>query len=168
MLVGYRGSGKSTVGKRLASDLWIKFADTDQWITQRTGRSIRQLFEEQGEQEFRKLESGIVHEVCGLQDHVVALGGGAVLWIENRQAIKGSNAKVIYLRCDPATLHKRIQSDPQSAQMRPALTPLGGGIDEITRLLAEREPHYREVAGRELDVSNLSPEEAAKYVARML
>jgi len=168
MLVGYRGSGKSSIGKRLAGDLWQKFVDTDALIVQRAGRSIAQIFKDDGEAYFRALESQIVIECCGLVDHVIALGGGAVLREENRAAIKASGAKVIYLRCDATVLLKRIASDPGSSLSRPALTPLGGGIEEITQLLADREPLYREVATKELDVTNLSVEEAAKYVARLL
>lgn len=168
MLVGYRGSGKSSIGKRLAGDLWQKFVDTDALIVQRAGRSIAQIFKDDGEAYFRALESQIVIECCGLVDHVVALGGGAVLRDENRAALKGSGAKVIYLKCEPAVLLKRIGSDSGSSQSRPPLTTLGGGIEEITQLLVEREPLYREVATQELEVTNLSVEEAVKYVAKML
>lgn len=168
MLVGYRGSGKSAVGKRLAGDLWQKFTDTDTLIVQRAGRPIAKIFAEDGEQRFRQIESEVVQECCRLSDHVVALGGGAVIWAENRQAIKSSGAKVVYLKCDPEALLKRIGGDPGSGLSRPALTPLGGGIEEIRALLAEREPLYREVATKELEVTHLGIEEAAKYVARML
>lgn len=167
-LVGYRGSGKSTVGKRLANELWYKFLDTDAEVVRRAGKSIRQIFEQDGESTFRAMEGGVVREACGLADHVVALGGGAVLLPENRQAIKDSGAKVVYLRCDPATLIQRIQADFGSADSRPPLTADGGGIDEVTRLATEREPLYREVATKELEVSNLSPEEASRYVIRLL
>ena len=167
-LIGYRGSGKSTVGKRLANELWYKFLDTDAEVVKRAGKSIRQIFEQDGENAFRSLEGGVVREACALADHVIALGGGAVLLPENRQAIKSSGAKVIYLRCDPATLHKRIQGDGGSVDNRPPLTAAGGGIEEITRLCAEREPLYRELAGKELEVSNLTPEEASRYVIRLL
>jgi shikimate kinase len=169
LLVGYRGSGKSTVGRRLANELWYKFADTDAEVVKRAGnRTISEIFEKDGENAFRETEAQVVRDFCGLADHVVALGGGAILREDNRHAIKSSGHKVIYLRCDAETIQKRIQGDPETVRSRPPLTHLGGGIEEIRKLLAEREPLYREVASKELDVTNLSPEEAARYVVRLL
>lgn len=169
LLVGYRGCGKSTIGKRLANELWYKFLDTDAEVCKRAGgKTIREIFEQQGEPAFRDLESSVVADACRLPDHVVALGGGAVTRPENRAAIKSAGAKVVYLKCAPDVLLKRIQSDPETGRTRPPLTHHGGGIEEITTLLAEREPMYREVAAKELDVTYLSAEEAARYVVRLV
>ncbi|MCS7034223.1 MAG: AAA family ATPase, partial [Phycisphaerae bacterium] len=107
MLIGYRGSGKTTVGRRLASDLWYGFCDTDSLIAQRQGKTIAELFRESGEQAFRDIESEVVRECCTLKDHVVALGGGAVIRELNRRLLRQSGAKVFYLRCDPAELIRR-------------------------------------------------------------
>jgi shikimate kinase len=167
-LIGYRGSGKSTVGRRLADRLWQTFLDSDDLVVKQAGTSIREIFDAEGEAGFRNRESIVVRELAMLADHVVALGGGAVLREENRAAIRDGGHKVIYLRCDPQELHKRIHADPQTAATRPALTSLGGGIDEIRRLLAEREPIYRACMTAELDVTSLSPEDATVYIARML
>jgi shikimate kinase len=168
-LIGYRGSGKSTVGKRLADQLWQKFVDTDELVTKLAGgRNIKQIFESQGEAGFRELEVQAVAEACKLQDHVIALGGGAVLREENRKAIKDAKLKVIYLRCEPAELLKRIQADPATAATRPSLTQLGGGIEEMRKLLEEREPIYRSVMTGELDVTHLSPQDSVKYVTRLV
>jgi shikimate kinase len=168
-LIGYRGSGKSTVGKRLADQLWQKFVDTDELVTKLAGgRNIKQIFESQGEAGFRELEVQAVAEACKLQDHVIALGGGAVLREENRKAIKDAKLKVIYLRCEPAELLKRIQADPATAATRPSLTQLGGGIEEVRKLLEEREPIYRSVMTGELDVTHLSPQDSVKYVTRLV
>lgn len=168
LLVGYRGCGKSTVGRRMASELWYKFADTDEMIVRSAGKTIREIFEQQGEAAFRDMESTVLGQALSLTDHVIALGGGAVLREENRAAIKSSGHKVIYLRCEPETLLRRIQSDPATAATRPPLTNLGGGIEEIRALLAEREPLYRQVMTKELEVTHLSEIEAAKYALRML
>jgi shikimate kinase len=167
-LVGYRGSGKSTIGKRLADRLWQKFVDTDDLVTKQAGKSIKEIFETQGEADFRELEAQVVAEVCNLQDHVIALGGGAVLREENRKAIKAAGLKVIYLRCEAEELHKRIHADPATAATRPPLTHLGGSVEEIRALLAEREPVYRSVMTGELDVTNLSPQDAVVYIARLV
>lgn len=167
-LIGYRGSGKSTVGKRLADRMWQSFVDTDELIVRRAGKSIREIFEKEGEAHFRQIESEVVAEVCKLSDHVIAMGGGVVLREENRKVMKDAGLKVIYLKCDPEELLKRIESDPQTAASRPNLTGHGGGIDEIRSLLAVREPLYRSVMTAELDVTHLSPQDAVVYVTRLM
>lgn len=167
ILIGYRGSGKTTIGKKLASRLWWKFVDTDALIVQTAGKSIKEIFEQDGEPKFRGLETAAVKEACALQDHVVALGGGAVLKEENRNLIKASGHNVVYLRCQPQVLLQRIQSDTATAMNRPNLTALGG-IAEIENLLSQREPLYRETATSELDVTNLTPDEAVVHVSRMM
>ena len=167
-LIGYRGSGKSTVGKRLADRLWQPFVDTDELVVRKAGASIKDIFETRGEAAFRDIEAEVVAEVSKLADHVIALGGGAVLREENRRALKDAGLKLIYLRCEPAELVKRIQADPTTAEARPDLTELGGGIEEVRRVLAEREPIYRSVMTAELDVTYLSPQDAVVYVTRLL
>jgi shikimate kinase len=168
VLVGYRGSGKTTVGKRLADRLWQKFVDIDDLIVKKAGKSIRDIFAEHGETHFRDLETEVLRDALALEDHVIALGGGSILRDENRRLIQSAGAKVIYLRCDAEVLLQHIQSDSRSAETRPNLTGLGGGLDEIRMMLAEREPLYRLVKNLELDVSNLTPEEATAYLSRMI
>lgn len=167
-LIGYRGCGKTTIGQKLADRLWQTFVDTDALIVRQAGRSIREIFQQQGEAAFRDLESDVVRQVATLDEHVIALGGGAVLREQNRQAMKQDRHRIIYLRCDPEVLHQRIHADAATAEMRPSLTKFGGGIDEIRALLAEREPVYRQTMTAELDVTHLSPEEAVVYIVRLL
>jgi shikimate kinase len=167
VLIGYRGSGKTTNGKRLADQLWQPFVDTDELIVRKAGKTIREIFDQQGEQAFRDLESEIVREAMLLQEQVISLGGGALLREENRAAIKASGHKVIYLKCDPQELHKRISADPQSSATRPNLTA-AGGLEEVKHLLEVREPTYRAAMTAELDVTHLSPAEAVVYIVRLL
>lgn len=167
-LIGYRGSGKSTVGRRLADRLWQTFLDSDDLVVRAAGRSIKEIFAAEGEAGFRDRESAVVRELAMLSEHVVALGGGAVLRAANRTALRDGGHKVIYLKCDAAELHRRIQADPQTAASRPALTGLGGGLAEVEKLLAEREPIYRSCMTAELDVTNLSAEDATAYIARLM
>src|SRR5690606_2711503 len=127
-----------------------------------------EIFEQKGEPYFRDLEAEIVAEVLLLEDHVISLGGGAVLREGNRQAIKASNQRVIYLKCDPAVLAERIAADPSSATSRPPLTAGRSSVDEVAQVLAEREPLYRQIMHAELDVSRLTPEDAVVYIVRML
>ncbi len=168
ILIGYRGSGKSTIGRKLADRLWQTFVDTDEMIVRRAGKSIREIFEQDGEPAFRDLETLVLKEALLLEEHVIALGGGAILRQENRAAIRESGHRVIYLKCEPATLAERIAADPQTAANRPALSAVGSSADEVEHVLAEREPLYREVMHAELDVTNLSPDDAVVYIVRMM
>jgi len=166
-LIGYRGSGKTTIGKLLANRLWMDFVDTDAVIQQKAGKSIREIFEEAGEEGFRNLESGAIGEVMGKDNQVVALGGGAILRAENVAAIKKA-AKVIYLWADAATLHARIAGDPETARTRPSLTVAGGTLEEVEALLARRDPLYRAAADAMLEVNRLTPEDATAHLMRLV
>src|SRR3954453_16351136 len=130
-LIEYRGSGKTTVGQRLADRLWQTFLDRDELIARRAGKSIKDIFEQDGEPAFRDHETAVVRDLALLADHVVALGGGAVLREENRQAVQTGGHKFVYLRCEPEELVKRIDADPATAATRPSLTGLGGGLEEV-------------------------------------
>jgi shikimate kinase len=165
ILLGYRGSGKTTIGRLLAEQLHMPFIDTDHLITAMADRSIREIFEQRGESYFRDLESLAVQEACG-KDAIVALGGGAVMRADNRKSLIASPHRRVYLRCDAQLLHDRIHADPLTQHNRPSLTHLGGGIEEIRSLLSIREPLYRAVMTDELDVTTLSTAQAADQLAR--
>jgi len=167
-LIGYRGSGKTTLGIHLADRLWQKFVDTDQLVIEIAGKTIKEIFEQDGEAKFRDLESEAVIKVCERPEVVIGFGGGALDREENRQAIAKAGLKLIYLRCEPEELLKRIEADPNTAATRPNLTSLVGGIDEIKTVLARREPIWRSVKSAELDVTYLSPQDAIPYLARMM
>ena len=168
ILIGYRGSGKTTIGRKLADRLWLPFVDSDERIVAKAGKSIREIFEQDGESTFRDLEQAIVEELCRSTGQIVSLGGGAILREANRKAIRASSLKCVYLHCEPSVLHQRIHADPATAANRPALTHLGGGEDEIRKLLEIREPLYREVMDAEIDVTNLTPDEAIVFLTRLI
>jgi shikimate kinase len=168
VLIGYRGSGKTTIGRRLAERLARGFVDVDDLIVRKAGKSIREIFADHGESHFRELESRAVAEAARLGEHVIAMGGGAMLRPENRRAIAGAGHHVIFLKCDAEELLRRIEGDPATAAMRPNLTALGGGIEEVRKLAAEREPVYRAAMTAEVDVTRLSPEEAVAVVAALV
>lgn len=167
-LIGYRGSGKTTIGKRLADRLWQPFIDTDDLVIKKAGKSIKEIFEQDGEQRFRDLETEVVREVCTQPETVIAFGGGALDRDENREAIKQAGLRLVYFKCEPAELLKRIQNDPETAANRPALSTLGGSIEEIESVLARREPIWRSIAAAELEVTYLTPEDAVPYVVRLM
>ena len=168
VLIGARGSGKSTIGRKLADRLWQSFIDVDDQIVRRAGKNIREIFEQDGEAHFRKLETDVVREAAALSEQVIALGGGTLMRDENRKILKAAGHKMIYLRCEPEELDRRIRADPNSAATRPSLTQYGGGLEEIQHLLSVREPVYRQCMHAELDVTNLSPEEAVVYIVKMM
>ena len=168
ILIGYRGCGKTTVGQRLADRLWQTFADVDDLIVRRAGKTIKQIFEQDGEAHFRDLETAALREALAMTDKVIGVGGGIVVREENRKLIKESGLKVIYLKCEPAVLEKRIREDPATTQTRPPLTPHGGNLEEILQRLAEREPLYRQLMTAELEVTNLTMDEAVHHISRMI
>jgi shikimate kinase len=167
VLIGARGSGKSTIGRKLADRLWQSFIDVDEQIIRRAGKNIRDIFEQDGEERFRQLETEVIREAAQLPDHVIALGGGSLMRDENRVALKDGGHKLVYLRCDPKELARRIKADPTSGATRPNLTQFGGGLEEIEFLLAIREAIYRECMHAELDVTRLTPDEAVVFIVKM-
>jgi shikimate kinase len=152
----------------LADRLWLPFVDLDERIVQQEGKSIKEIFEQEGEARFRDLETAHIEEAARLQEHVIALGGGAMGRERNRELIHAGGHRVIYLRCDPDELARRILNDPLTAAMRPSLTGVGHSAEEVRQVLEMREPIYRQAAHAELDVTSLTPDEAVVYLARMM
>jgi len=152
VLLGYRGCGKTTVGRLLADRAGIELIDTDQLISMRTRKSIRDVFEMEGESRFRDLEAAVLEDAARWPgSRVLSTGGGIVLRESNRSLLRSCGKLRIYLQADAAVLWNRIQSDPTSNDNRPALTALGGSIEEIASMLQVRDPLYREVATHVLD-----------------
>jgi shikimate kinase len=171
ILLGYRGSGKTTIGKQLAERMRTSFVDTDALVVEMAERTIREIFEQKGESYFRDLESLAVRSTCKQQSviaPIIALGGGAVLREENRKHLIASPHRRVFLKCDAQVLHDRIHADPLTAHNRPSLTHLGGGIEEIRSLLAIREPMYRAVMTDELDVTELDTDRAVELLQQIL
>lgn len=168
VLLGYRGCGKTTIGRKLADALWKNFADTDAEVCKRLGnRTIREIWEQLGEPAFREAEVAVLQELLRGSNQVIALGGGTVMQPGARAALAAAaEAKTVYLQCDPDVLLARIQGDTATSATRPNLTPLGGGLEEIKQLLAAREPTYLAVAQATLDVTRLTPEDAVRHLIR--
>jgi shikimate kinase len=164
-LVGYRGTGKTTVARLLAHRLGWPWVDADDLLESRAGMTVRQVFEAEGEAGFRRRESAVLEEMCGLRGHVVATGGGVVLTAANRERLRAAG-RVVWLTADPRTIRRRLERDRTSAERRPVLTV--GGLAEIKELLRAREPLYRAVAHLSVDTSGRSPEEVAEDVHKSL
>ncbi|TWT99622.1 Shikimate kinase 2 [Botrimarina colliarenosi] len=168
-LIGYRGCGKSTVARRLADRLGWDAVDSDDEIEHAAGKSIAMIFADDGEPAFRDLEEGVVTRLCGLERTVVALGGGAVLREATRARLAVAGP-VVWLTAPATTLAARISGDATSASRRPNLTDLTDltGLAEVERVLAAREPIYRECANFSVDADGRSPEVIAEEIAGLL
>jgi shikimate kinase len=160
-LIGYRGTGKSTTAQLLAARLGWDWIDADALLEQRLGRSIRQIFEEEGEAAFRQLEADLLRELCGRQRLVLATGGGVVVRPENRCRLKEAGF-VVWLTGDAATLWERLQSCRTTAERRPDLTV--GGLAEIEELLRTREPWYAECAHFVVNSVGVPPQQVADAI----
>jgi len=155
ILIGYRGTGKSSLGKRLSRLSGLPFLDTDSLIVQRAGRSIPEIFAADGEVAFREMESRALEAALADNAAVVATGGGIVLDRGNRRLMAEAGF-VVWLWAPAEVLHRRIHKDSN----RPALTGLDP-LEEVRTLLERRRPLYAEVADLELDTSSRPFDEVA-------
>ena len=168
VLIGYRGSGKTTVGRAVAERLGWPFVDADAVVVERAGMSVRELFERHGEPAFRVMEAAVVAELLTRgQRHVIALGGGAVLATATRDRLAAAGHPVVYLAGTADELHRRTTADPATADSRPALTA-AGGLAEVHALLTVRDPVYRSAATHTVDVVGRTAAEVADGVLRAM
>jgi shikimate kinase len=165
-LIGYRATGKTTLARLLARRMNWRWIDADVEIERRAGKSIAQIFAEEGEPAFRDREAEVVAELCRQDRLVLAAGGGAPLREENRAVIRAAG-KVVWLTARPETIHRRMSADDTTAARRPHLTPQGP-LEEIRHLLAERDAFYRQTADLIVDTENRSPEVLADDILRQL
>jgi len=156
------GAGKTSVGKLLAKRFGKAFYDCDQEIERRTGVKIPVIFEIEGEEGFRARESAVLHELAGLNDIVLATGGGAVLREENRRLLI-QNGTVVYLRGSLADLWQRTRHD----RNRPLLQT-ADPHSKLEQLFIQRDPLYREVATLVIDTGNQSLRSLAHRLEQLL
>jgi shikimate kinase len=154
-LIGYRATGKTTVARLLAERLGWNWLDADQLLEARHGRTIMEIFTDDGEPAFRDLEAQILEEVCCFRRHVLATGGGVVLRESNRRRLREAGT-VVWLTADSARLWNRLRADSACGRTRPVLTV--GGAAEVEQLLRAREPLYRACADLTVETSSRSPE----------
>ena len=140
-LIGYRCTGKSSVGNLLAAALSRMFVDTDSLVASQKGMSIREIVTSRGWKVFRRFEHTVLNQVCAADQQVVATGGGIVLDADNVNLMKGSG-RIIWLRASPETIKARMVQDKDSVAVRPALTSTDS-ISEIEETLAKRIPLYK-------------------------
>lgn len=161
VLVGLPGSGKSTIGRRLAKALGVGLLDTDVAIEQRTGRSIADIFATDGEQEFRRIEEDVVRAALADHDGVLSLGGGAVTSPGVRAALAGHT--VVYLEISAAEGVRRTGGN--------TVRPLLAGPDRAEKyraLMAKRAPLYRRVATMRVDTNRRNPRAVVRHILSRL
>ncbi len=163
VLVGLMGSGKSILGKQLASRLSLELVDLDDLIVSQAGKTIPEIFKDEGEEAFRALESKLLAEVLAQDDEkITATGGGAILSAENRAMMKQSG-RVIWLDASPTVLADRIAGDTNR--------PLLDDVDPLFKMISlamQRNPLYAEVADLRVDTEKLSDEEAVAKIINFL
>ncbi len=161
-LVGPMGAGKSTIGKLLAAQLGLPFADSDKVLEDRTGADIPWIFDVEGEAGFRRREHEVLHDLCTGIPQVIATGGGIVLLPENRQLLIG-NGMVVYLR---ASLDQLVERTSKNSN-RPLLQ-VADPRAKLQEILQQREAFYLEVSDMVCDTDDCTPRQAANLVAERL
>ena len=149
-LIGMPGSGKSTIGRKLAHQLGVAFADSDAAVERRLGCSIARYFENAGEPAFREIEAEVLASLIGISPAVVATGGGSVLRPASRELLR-TKTHCVYLKVPFQTLRRRLLRDTKR--------PLLQGPDpeqRLSELARDREPVYVETASVVVDTAGLS------------
>jgi len=140
ILIGYMGAGKTTVGKELAKALGLTFYDLDWYITTRMRKTVKQIFDERGEEGFRQIEHNMLHEVAEFENVVISCGGGTPCFFDNMEYMN-QQADTFYLKASPEVLHMHLK---MGKGVRPLLlnkTPEEVAVF-IEEQLAEREKYY--------------------------
>ncbi len=163
-LIGYRGSGKSTIAAGLADVLGSSWVDADDVLEADVGMTIAAFIATRGEPAFRDLETTLLRRLLAAEQGVLATGGGVVLRNENRSLLRAAARPVVWLTAPASVIRARLAADPTTAHRRPALSG-GDVLDEVATALATREPLYREAADAVIDVSTAPP---AEIVARII
>jgi shikimate kinase len=166
VLMGYRCTGKTSVGGVLAQALERRFVDTDAMIQETLGSSIEEIVARNGWEGFRGMEHKLIEGFAQTDNLVIATGGGAVMDERNIENLK-RNGWVVWLKGSVDALARRMREARDNGLQRPSLTGLDP-VDEIGQVLRLREPLYRRAADLEVDTSDLGPEEVAGSILKAL
>jgi shikimate kinase len=165
VLIGYMGSGKTTVGKALAKEIGLPFYDLDWYIESRMRKKVSQIFAERGEEGFRQIERNMLHEVAEFEDVVISCGGGTPCFFDNMEYLN-QQGQVVYLRCEPEVLRQHLLMGKGDRPLLKGKTP-----DELIQFIREqlekREPFYSK-ANYTLDVSLMDNYEKIKITIEKL
>lgn len=159
-LIGFMGTGKSTVGKILAEKLGMEFCDTDALVETKAGKTIVEIFDELDEEAFRKMETDVLKSVTNRKNLVVSTGGGIVVTMGNMELMR-SAGKLVSLIASPEQIFERIKDD----KGRPLLQ-VESPLDEIKKMLYDRAPFYINT-DHIIETTDMTPEEAAEEIIRL-
>jgi shikimate kinase len=162
VLIGYRGTGKSTVAKLLAEKLGMEVVSLDEEIVRRAGRPIPEIVAEHGWPHFRDLEAEVTKRVSARDGIIVDAGGGVILRPENVANLR-RNGVLFWLRASVPAIAGRIESGTQ----RPALTAGKTFTEEVEEVLRERTPLYEAAAHHQVDTDTATPDQVAAEVVRL-
>lgn len=157
-LIGFMGTGKTTVGRLLAQKMERRFIETDERIAEKAGKSIPEIFEEDGETRFRGLEMEVIKEVAEMENVIISCGGGVVLHHKNIYRLR-RNAVLILLTASPETI---LQRTSRSAE-RPLL-PASASFEDIQALLMDRKPFYHAAVDVTIDTTKVAVDEVANEI----
>lgn len=166
VLIGYRGTGKSTVGRKIAHTLNRPFYDTDEMIQKRTGKVIKEIVEEGGWESFRKEEKKIIRKLSAVRGSVIATGGGAVMDEGNLKILR-KRGVFIWFTADVRTIIERMEKDKISHEQRPSLSK-DDLYRETVNMLELRMPVYSDLADFTVDTSEKDIDEVAGEICRIL
>ncbi len=164
VLIGYRGSGKTRVGRIVAEQRDEQFVDIDELIVHFAGRDIATIFSEEGEHGFRNRERKCIEMSTAVPNRVISAGGGAVESPDTRELLRNYGT-VVWLSAPADVLWSRISSDPASVINRPNLA--GGGLSEVVEILEKRTPLYAQTSHVTVDASR-SPNDVARDINDLL
>ena len=162
ILIGYRCTGKTTIGRKVAENLGIPFYDTDILVERQAGRTILEITEENGWQALRHEEKAVIRKLAALDGCVIALGGGAILDEANVRNLKPEGL-FVWLTADAASIIRRMNNDGKSKSQRPPLSELGI-YEEVDRILEEREPLYQSAADMTIDTKDRTVQDIAERI----
>lgn len=165
-LIGYRCTGKTSVGEALGKKLACPVLDADLELVAEQKRSIQQIVDRDGWDTFRQIETAVLKRLSGLDRHVIATGGGVILKEENIAVMKSSGTSV-WLKAEPETIYRRMVGDEQTAAFRPALTNKGL-YEEIEETLKTRQPLYEKAMDFDIHTDNLRVDEISRRIIARL
>jgi len=164
ILVGFMGSGKSSVGRALSRRCGWPRVDTDDVIVSRAGRPIADIFRDSGEDAFRELERTVMKDLCEESGRIISGGGGSFIDEDNRRVMLDCGT-VFYLSTNPETIHRRVTGGNPNAPARPLLAG-GDPLERIKELLAQRAPAYSQ-AHHTIETDQLSPAQVAETILKI-
>ena len=163
VLIGYRGAGKSVVGKLLAGRLGMEYVGMDAAIVEKAGMPIPEIVEKQGWPGFRDLESAVAGELAGRDNLIIDTGGGIIERPENIETLQ-KNATIFWLKARVETIVARIQGGTE----RPALTEGKTFTEEVAEVLERRTPKYKDAANFEIETDQLTPDQIIGIVIQIM